>query len=74
MTRCRGPRDPLVPASEVVRRRFRREDVVHYKQWFQLVVADGHWIGGKNATATRLTVARSSGAGRRSGLYKLVAA
>lgn len=65
-------------AAEVLWRHFSAGDVVHYKQWFELVVADGHRIGGKNPAATFLTqVARVNSVervGRRSGLYKLVAA
>ena len=65
-------------AADVLWRHFRAGDVVHYKQWFDLVVADGYRIGGKNPAATFLTqVARVDSVervGRRSGLYKLVAA
>jgi hypothetical protein len=65
-------------AAEVLWRQFSAGDVVHYKQWFELVVAAGHRIGGKNPAATFLTqVARVDSVervGRRSGLYKLVAA
>jgi hypothetical protein len=65
-------------AAEVLWRNFRAGDVVHYRQWFDLVIADGHRIGGKNPTATFLTqVARVQSVervGRRSGLYRLVAA
>jgi hypothetical protein len=62
-------------AAKVIWQHFREGDVVHYKQWFDLVVAEGHRIGGKNPAATFLTqVARVSTVermGRRSGLYKL---
>jgi hypothetical protein len=65
-------------AAEVLWRHFSAGDVVHYKQWFELVVADGHRIGGKSPSATFLTqVARVESVeriGRRSGLYKLLAA
>jgi hypothetical protein len=65
-------------AAEVVWRHFRAGDVVHYKQWFDLVVADGYQIGGKNPAATFLTqvarVASVKRVGRRSGLYELVVA
>jgi hypothetical protein len=51
-------------------------DVVHYKQSFELVAADGYRIGGKNAAATFLTqvapVDSVERVGRRSGLYRLV--
>jgi hypothetical protein len=63
-------------AAEVLWRHHGAGDVVHYKQWFELVVADGHRIGGKNPAATFLTqVARIDSVervGRRSGLYRLV--
>ena len=65
-------------AAEVLWRNFRAGEVVHYRQWFDLVVADGYRIGGKNPTATFLTqVARVDSVervGRRSGLYRLVSA
>lgn len=65
-------------ATDVIWRHFRAGEIVHYKQWFDLVVADGYRIGGKNPAATFLTqVARVESVervGRRSGLYKLVAA
>jgi hypothetical protein len=65
-------------ATEVIWRHFRAGDVVHYKEWFQLVVSDGHRIGGKDPNATFLTqVARVDSVervGKRSGLYRLVAA
>lgn len=64
-------------AAEVLWQHHRAGDIVHYKQWFDLVVAEGHRIGGKNPAATFLTqVARISTVertGRRSGLYKLKA-
>jgi hypothetical protein len=51
---------------------------VHYKQWLELVVREGHRIGGQDSIATFLTeVARVSTVervGKRSGLYRLVAA
>jgi hypothetical protein len=65
-------------AAQVLWQHFREGDVVHYKQWFDLVVADGHRIGGKNPAATFLTqVARVSTVertGPRSGLYRLKSA
>jgi hypothetical protein len=64
-------------AAEVLWRHHSAGEVVHYKEWFQLVVADGYRIGGKDPSATFLTqVARVSSVervGRRSGLYRLVA-
>ena len=65
-------------AAKVVWQHFSEGDVVHYRQWFDLVIADGHRIGGRNPAATFLTqVARVTTVervGRRSGLYKLKAA
>jgi hypothetical protein len=70
----RGERLRVV-ATDVLWRHFREGDVVHYKQWLELVTAEGHRIGGKNPAATFLTqVARVETVervGRRSGLYKL---
>jgi len=64
-------------AAEVLWRHHGAGEVVHYKDWFQLVVADGYRIGGKDPSATFLTqVARVDSVervGRRSGLYRLVA-
>lgn len=64
-------------AAEVLWRHHSAGEVVHYKEWFQLVVADGYRIGGKDPSATFLTqVARVESVervGRRSGLYRLVA-
>jgi hypothetical protein len=65
-------------AADVLWRHFKVGDIVHYKDWLSLVVAEGHRIGGKNSAATFLTqVARETTVervGRRTGLYKLVAA
>ena len=75
--RLRGERLREI-ATQVLWRHFRAGDVVHYKQWFDLVVADGYRIGGKNPAATFLTqVARVDcveRVGRRSGLYRVMAA
>lgn len=64
-------------ASEVLWRHHRAGDIVHYKAWLELVVADGYRIGGKDPSATFLTqVARIDSVervGRRSGLYRLIA-
>jgi hypothetical protein len=64
-------------AADVLWRHHKAGDVVHYKDWLALVVAEGHKIGGKNSAATFLTqVARETTVervGRRTGLYKLVA-
>lgn len=65
-------------AAEIVFRHFKAGEQFHYKQWFDLVVAEGHRVGGKNRAATFLTqVALVSGVervGRRSGVYRVTAA
>jgi hypothetical protein len=62
-------------AADIVFRHFRPGEQFHYKQWFELVVSEGHRIGGKNAAATFLTqVARIKDVervGRRTGLYRI---
>jgi hypothetical protein len=65
-------------AADIVFRHFKPGDPpFHYKQWLELVVAEGHRIGGKNTAATFLTqVARVDGVervGRRTGFYRVVA-
>ena len=51
---------------------------VHYREWYDLLVADGHRIAGKDPVATFLTqVSRApevESVGRRTGMYRLVAA
>ena len=51
---------------------------VHYKEWYELVVHQGHRVAGKDPVATFLTqVSRApevESVGRRSGLYRLRAA
>jgi hypothetical protein len=48
---------------------------VHYRDWYELVVFDGHRVAGKDPVATFLTqVSRApeiESVGRRSGLYRL---
>ncbi len=65
-------------AATVLWRNFKAGDVVHYKHWLELVVAEGYRVGGKNPSATFLTqVARVESVervGRRSGLYRLTVA
>lgn len=64
-------------AADIVFKHFRPGESFHYKQWLELVVAEGHRVGGKNASATFLTqVARVDGVekvGRRSGIYRIAA-
>jgi hypothetical protein len=63
-------------ATAVLVRHFKQGDVVHYRQWLELVVDEGHRIGGKNAPATFLTqiaqIPEVRRVGRRSGLYEVV--
>jgi hypothetical protein len=51
---------------------------VHYREWYELVVHEGHRVAGKDPVATFLTqVSRApeiESVGRRSGLYRLRAA
>lgn len=51
---------------------------VHYREWYELVVHEGHRVAGKDPVATFLTqVSRApeiEPVGRRSGLYRLRAA
>lgn len=65
-------------AADVLWRHRKVGDVIHYKDWLALVVAEGHRVGGKNSAATFLTqVARErtvERVGRRTGLYKLIEA
>jgi hypothetical protein len=73
----RGERLRVV-AADIVFRHFKPGDPpFHYKQWLELVVAEGYRIGGKNPGATFLTqAAHVDGVvriGRRTGLYQVVA-
>jgi hypothetical protein len=62
-------------AAEIVFRHFQPGETFHYKRWLDLVVEEGHRIGGKNPAATFLTqVARITDVervGRRTGLYQI---
>jgi hypothetical protein len=66
-------------AADIVFRHFKPGDPpFHYKVWFELVINEGHRIGGKNPAATFLTqVARVHGierVGRRTGLCQVAEA
>jgi hypothetical protein len=65
-------------AVRVLKRHKGQAATVHYKEWYELLVADGHRVAGKDPVATFLTqVSRArevEKVGRRSGLYRLVAA
>lgn len=62
-------------AAEIVFRHFKPGDQFHYKHWLEIVVNEGHRIGGKNPAATFLTqVARIENVervGRRTGIYRI---
>lgn len=62
-------------AVEVLRRRGGPDQVVHYREWFGMLAAEGFEIAGRDPLNTFLTsVGRADGVvrvGRRSGLYRL---
>lgn len=62
-------------AVEVLQRRAGSEAVVHYREWFSMLQAEGFEIGGRNPVNTFLTNVNRSPAvrrvGERSGLYCL---
>jgi hypothetical protein len=63
-------------AVEILRRR--RDDAIHYREWFSLVRAEGWEVVGRDPLNTFLTeVGRAHGVeriGGRSGLYRVAAA
>jgi uncharacterized membrane protein YqiK len=65
-------------AIHVLKSRRGASATVHYREWYDLLVADGHRVAGKDPVATFLTqVSRTSeveAVGRRTGMYRLVAA
>jgi hypothetical protein len=65
-------------AIQVLKRHKGEVATVHYRDWYELVVCDGHRVAGKDPVATFLTqVSRApevEPVGRRSGLYRLRAA
>lgn len=65
-------------AIRVLKRRKGRSATVHYKEWYALLVEEGHRVAGKDPVATFLTqVSRApevEQVGRRSGLYRLTVA
>jgi hypothetical protein len=65
-------------AIQVLKRHKGKATAVHYRDWYELVVHDGHRVAGKDPVATFLTqVSRAPDiepVGRRSGLYRLRAA
>lgn len=62
-------------AVQLLRGRVEPGQTIHYKLWFDWIVAEGYTVGGKDPLATFLgQIARSPevvSAGRRSGLYML---
>jgi hypothetical protein len=75
--RLRGQRLQEV-AVEVLQTQWGTDQDIHYREWFDLVQAEGHKIGGKDPLATFLSqIHRASaveGIGHRSGRYRLVRA
>lgn len=65
-------------AIQILRRHKGEAVAVHYREWYELVVHEGHRVAGKDPVATFLTqVSRADEVepvGRRSGLYRLRAA
>lgn len=74
--RLRGRRLQEV-AIEVLRSRHGFDQDIHYREWYELVTAEGHKVGGKDPLATFLAqIHRAPGIepiGKRSGRYRLVA-
>jgi hypothetical protein len=65
-------------AVQVLKRRRGELATVHYREWYELLVADGHRVAGKDPVAPFLTqLSRApevEPVGRRTGMYRLVAA
>ncbi len=74
--RLRGQRLREV-AVEVLKAEWGANRAIHYRAWYELLVAQGHKVGGKDPVATFLAqVHRAPGVesvGRRSGKYLLAA-
>ena len=62
-------------AIQVLKRHKGEAAAVHYREWYDLVVHEGHRVAGKDPVATFLTqvsrAAEVEPVGRRSGLYRL---
>lgn len=75
--RLRGQRLQEV-AVEVLKTQWDADEDIHYREWFDLVQAEGHKVGGKDPLATFLSQVHRSdqveGLGHRSGRYRLVRA
>jgi hypothetical protein len=65
-------------AIQVLKRHRGVHATVHYRDWFELIVTEGHRVGGKDPLATFLAqLSRSPEVeklGRRTGMYRLAAA
>ena len=65
-------------AIQVLKRQRGEGATVHYREWYELLVANGHRVAGKDPVATFLTqlsrAAEVESVGRRTGMYRLVAA
>ncbi len=73
----RGQRIRAV-AIEVLKRHRGERASVHYREWYDLIVRDGHRVAGKDPLATFLAqLSRApevERVGRRTGVYRLAAA
>ncbi len=74
--RLRGQRLREV-AVEVLRREVGPGQPIHYKQWYGLLKAAGHKVGGRDPVATFLAQVHRAAAvepvGRRTGRFRLIA-
>jgi hypothetical protein len=65
-------------AIQILKRHAGNAAAVHYREWYELVVLEGHRVAGKDPVATFLTqvsrAAEVEPVGRRSGMYRLRAA
>jgi hypothetical protein len=65
-------------AIQTLKRHKGEATAVHYREWYALVVHEGHRVAGKDPVATFLTqvsrAAEVEPVGRRSGMYRLRAA
>lgn len=73
--RLRGQRLQEV-AVEILQTRWEIDEDIHYREWFDLVQAEGYKIGGKDPLATFLSQIHRAdaveGIGNRSGRYRLI--
>ena len=75
--RVRGQRLEAI-AVEVLERKLGPDAEIHYRQWFEMVRAEGHVVSGKEPLNTFLSQINRSGSvesvGRRTGRYRLARA